>query len=106
MSEAIHIQDIEALRRREGIDDVELREGIKTLGVGDFVRLTLLTRDSSFAGETLVVQITGISGPSFRGRLAGPPTSKGLAGMQIGSPLAFTATHIHSLPKGGPTGGH
>jgi hypothetical protein len=106
MGEAIHIEDIEELRRREGIDDADLREDIEALGVGDFVRLTLLAHDTSFAGETVLVRITGVTGRSFRGRLAGRPSSKGLAGLHVGLPLAFTAAHIHSLPKGRPARGH
>jgi hypothetical protein len=106
MGEAIRIQDIKELRCREGIDDIELREDIEALEVDDFVRLTLLTDDTSFARETLLVRITGINGASFRGRLAGRPASKGLTGLQAGLPLAFTAAHIHSLPKGRPARGH
>src|SRR5438477_584590 len=52
------IENIEELRRREGIDDVELREEVRGLGVGDVVMLTFLTGTNSFAGETLPVRIT------------------------------------------------
>jgi hypothetical protein len=98
MEQLVRIQDIEAMRRREGIDDVELRQEIHALGVRDFVRLTLLTGDPSFAGETVLVRVTAIRGSSFRGVLVRRPTAKGLSGLPAGSPLTFTADHIHSLP--------
>jgi len=100
MTNTVRIENIEEMRRREGIDDVELRDDIRALAVGDFVRLTLLSREPSGGGEALLVRITDISGTSFRGQLAGRPASKGLAGVRTGVPLAFTADHIHSLPKG------
>jgi hypothetical protein len=106
MWDDVRIENIEAMRLREGIDDVELREDIGALAVGDLVRLTLLPRDRSLAGETLVVRITDIHGSSFWGKLIRRPTSKGLADLRIGAPLAFTADHIHSLPKGRPAHGH
>src|SRR5437764_5227311 len=102
MWDDVLIENIEALRRREGIDDVELREDIRALAVGDLVRLTLLPRDRSLAGETLVVRITDISGSSFQGKLARRPASKGLADLRTGVAIPFTADHIHSLPKGRP----
>ena len=106
MWDDVHIENIEAMRLREGIDDVELREDIGALAVGDLVRLTLLPRDRSLAGETVVVRITDIRGASFRGQLIRRPAAKGLAGLRTGVPLAFTADHIHSLPKGRPAHGH
>src|SRR5689334_17596609 len=106
MWDDVQIENIEAMRLREGIDDVELREDVRALAVGDLVRLTFVPRDKSFAGETLVVRITAVSGASFRGKLAGRPASKGLSELRVGAPLAFTAAHIHSLPKGRPAHGH
>jgi hypothetical protein len=100
------IENIEELRRRAGIDDVELREAIRGLAVGDLVKLTLLSGVRSAAGETLLVRITRIRGRGFRGELAQRPTSAGLSGLRVGSPVAFTAAHIHSLPKGAPTRGY
>ncbi|HTK75416.1 MAG TPA: hypothetical protein VL371_09175 [Gemmataceae bacterium] len=99
MEQIVRIQDIEAMRRREGIDDVELRQEIPALGVRDFVHVTLLTGDASFAGETVLVRITDVSGTSFRGFVVRRPTAKGLTDIKAGSPLTFTADHIHSLPR-------
>ena len=93
------IENIEEMRRRAGIDDVELREDIRELGVGDLVRLTFLTSEGS-AGETLSVRITRIRDGEFRGELAERPTSARLSGLRVRSPLAFTAAHIHSVSKG------
>jgi len=93
------IENIEEMRRRAGIDDVELREDIRELGVGDLVRLTFLTSEGS-AGETLSVRITRIRDGEFRGELAERPTSPRLSGLRVRSPLAFTAAQIHSVSKG------
>jgi hypothetical protein len=98
MRSPVEIEDIEEMRRREGIDDVELREGIRGLRVGDAVRLTLRAGAAS-AGETLLVRITRIRGRAFQGRLAARPASARLASLRAGSLLDFTAAHIHSLPR-------
>ena len=37
MQKTVEIENIEEMRRREGIEDVELREEIRGLRVGDFV---------------------------------------------------------------------
>ena len=95
MRRRVEIQNIEDMRRREGIEDVELREQIRGLRVGAFVRITLV---AGAAGETVLVRITSIRGDSFRGRLASSPTSAGLSGLRVGLALAFTGSHIHSLP--------
>jgi hypothetical protein len=99
MDKLVQIENIEEMRRRVGIHDVELRGAIRGLRIGEYVRLTLLNGESS-AGETLLVRITRINGSEFRGRLADRPASPGLAGLRIGARLAFTAAHIHSLPEG------
>jgi hypothetical protein len=94
----LRIENIEEMRRRQGIDDVELRAAIGGLSVGDSVRLTLLSGDdASAAGETVVVRITAINGPRFRGTLAARPVLKALNGLKAGLPLAFTADCIHSV---------
>jgi len=43
MPPSIEIENIEKLRLREGIKDVELRRAIRGLRAGDYVKLTLLT---------------------------------------------------------------
>jgi hypothetical protein len=53
MRHAVQLENIEELRRRQGIDDVELREAIGRLRVGDFVKLTLVTGPEPCLGETL-----------------------------------------------------
>jgi hypothetical protein len=99
MRSSIQIENIEARRLRQGIDDVELREEILGLRVGDSVRVTLLTDPAGLTGETLPVRITRIRGATFRGKLTVKPASSALAGLRVGTPVAFTADHIHSLPK-------
>ena len=100
MGKHVEIENIEEMRRRVGIDDVELREAIRGLRVGDCVNLTLLTDTNPSAGQTRLVRVTRISGSTFRGRLVDrrPPPAR--SGLRAGSRLTFTAAHIHSLPKG------
>jgi hypothetical protein len=99
MRDSIVVEDIQGMRLREGIDDAELREEIRGLAIGDFVKLTLLTRTDSFAGETLLVRITRIRGSRFCGVLAEGPTCRGLSKLRVGSPVQFTTARIHSVPK-------
>jgi hypothetical protein len=100
MRARVEIQNIEDMRRRAGIEDVELRQAIRGLRVGAFVKLTLLAGAEGTAGETVLVRITSIRGDVFRGKLADRPTSAGLSGLRVGLALAFTGSHIHSLPTG------
>jgi len=97
MRTRVEIENIEDLRRRQGIEDVELQEAIRGLKVGACVKVTLLTGTPGAAGETLSVRITSICGDTFRGKLAKKPTSAGLAGLGVGFVLTFTSSHIHSL---------
>ncbi len=99
MRNPIVVEDIERMRRRQGIDDAELRDEIRQLRIGDFVKLTLLARTGSGAGETLPVRITRIRGSIFCGELAVRPTFNGLPKLRLGSPVRFTTSHIHSVPK-------
>lgn len=91
MGQAIELQDIEEMRRQEGIDDIELRLGIRTLKVGDSVKVTVLKGKDSF--ETVAVRITSIRGSAFRGKMTKRSRRPG------GIPLVFTTSHIHSIPK-------
>jgi hypothetical protein len=91
------IQDIEEMRRQEGIEDPELRAQIGKLKRGDFVKLTFLAGPHAIAGETLRVRITSIRTGRFRGKLASRPISPGLADLAADASIAFTASHIHSL---------
>jgi hypothetical protein len=99
MPKSVEIENIEELRRREGIVDVELRDEICGLQIGDFVKVTLLTGARS-CGETVSVRITGIRGNAFRGKVATRPASAGLSKLRIGSFIAFSRAHIHSTQKG------
>jgi hypothetical protein len=97
MRKPVEIEKIEELRLQAGIDDVELRRAIGRLQVGDYVRLTFLTATHPPHGETLPVRITRIRGSQLRGKLAGRPASAALSHLSAGSPLAFSAGHIHSI---------
>lgn len=102
---AVTIEDIEEMRLDLGIDDIELREEIRSLRAGDHVKLTLLTGTASF--EMLTVRITRIRGEEYQGKLIQKPKSNSLADLEVGSALLFGARHIHSIerreaaPKGG-----
>src|SRR5437016_12760125 len=102
MKEPIQIEDIREMRRREGIDDPDLQKAIHALNVGDYVQLTLKTDAQAFHGETVLVRVTRIQAGSYLGKLAQTPASAALARLRAGARLAFTAAHIHSLPKGPP----
>jgi len=92
-----HIEDIDYLRRKQGIDDVELRQEIRELRIGDHIRLTFLVDDQSLTGETLLVRITKIQGEHLRGRLANQPVLRGLSKLRLGSRIDFAADQIHSV---------
>jgi hypothetical protein len=94
------IENIEELRRRSGVDDPELREEIKQLEGGDVVRLTFLSDKDPPSSETLSVRITSRRDMTFRGKLASKPHLVGLSGLRLGIPIVFTASDIHSIPKG------
>ena len=100
MSKRVEFEDIEEMRRQAGIEDVELREAIRGLRVGDYVRITPLTGGHASPGRTLLARITRIEGDGFRGKLAGRAASPPRRGLQVGSAVAFTAAHIHSVVKG------
>jgi hypothetical protein len=100
MGKAVAIENIEEMRLRAGIDDVELRQSIRRLRIGDRVRLTLLAGPGQTAGKTLWFRITQVEGSHFRGRLA---EGQGRPGLRLGAHLSFTAAHIHSVADGGLT---
>jgi hypothetical protein len=100
MQKRVQIENIEDLRRRQGIEDVELDEGIRQLKPGGFVRITLVTERGS--AETLWVRVTSIKGAMLRGKLASRPASAGLCRLHHGASIAFRTAHIHSIPKGRP----
>jgi hypothetical protein len=98
MQSRLQIENIEEMRRRQGIDDVELHEEIRQLVPGDIVKISFVSGPTSF--ETLRVRITSIKGTAFRGKLANRPHSSALSPLHVGSAIAFCADHIHSIPKG------
>jgi hypothetical protein len=103
MRAPVEIENIEQIRRQEGIEDVELQDEIRALAIGDLIRLTLLVGSKSLG--TLVVRITSIDGPAFRGKLTTRPAAA-VSKLRVGSPVTFTAAHIHSVARGRPPRGH
>jgi hypothetical protein len=94
---AVEIENIDELRRREGIEDVELHEDIGRLRVGDHIRLTFL--GGATLRATLPVRITRIRAGQFRGRLAGPIARPELLGLRPDALVSFTSGQIHSIAK-------
>jgi hypothetical protein len=97
MPDLVQLEDIEEMRRREGIDDLELRMEIRALKAGDMVKVTMVAESKAF--ETVLVRITSIRGSTFRGKLVRRPTSAGLKRLAAGAAISFTTAHIHSLLK-------
>jgi hypothetical protein len=95
--DAILIEDIEAVRLREGIEDVQLAVQIRRLRVGDAVNLTFLPHAEAFPGILLVVRITSIAGLVFRGKLMHAPGRSRRPELRRGRSLTFTAAQIHSI---------
>jgi hypothetical protein len=102
MQTPVEIQDVEELRQRVGIDDVELRKQVRRLRVGDLVKLTFLARPGK--AETLCVRITSVRRGRFGGDLVAGARTPQLSHLRGGSPVTFTRAHVHSVPKGPPQG--
>lgn len=100
---SLDIENIEEMRRQAGILDAELESEILALDVGDYVRVTLLSRIKPFGAETLIVEITRIRGSAYLGRLVERPAMVGLAQLSAGSTVSFAQAHIHSIAKRCPT---
>jgi hypothetical protein len=98
MSQRVEFENIEEMRSQAGIDDVELRDAVSHLQVGDLVRLTVRTIGGTFPGESLLIRITSIKGDVFRGKLAQSKRSARRSGVSEGTLLAFTRAQIHSIP--------
>src|SRR5262249_21295599 len=103
MLNPVAIEDVQTMRRRQGMDDVQLRERTRGLRVGDLVKLIFLSAMEAYGGEPLLVRIPRIQGSAVCGRLVSEPTSAGLPGLRVGSPLAFSAAHIHAVPQRRPS---
>ena len=100
MRVAIAIENIDELRRCNGIDDIELHEEIDRLRVGDHVLLTFLSGTNP--RTTLPVRITRIRAGRFRGRLAVPIAQPELLGLRANALVVFTAGQIHSIARPQP----
>ena len=98
ISASIELENIEALRLREGIVDVQLRKLIQGLAKGDHVNLTFLTGSAN--SETWRVRITSIRGPILRGKLVSAGRD-GRSALRAGDAVVFRTAHIHSLTKRG-----
>ena len=100
MRVSVQIENIDELRRCNGIDDIELHGEIDRLRVGDHVLLTFLSGTN--LRTTLPVRITRIRAGRFRGRLAARPAQSKLLGLRANTMVAFTAGQIHSITRPQP----
>jgi hypothetical protein len=101
MHPGIAIENIEEMRRREGVEDLELGRQIRALAAGDIVKLTFLSDGRAFPGEVLSVRITSIKDNKYRGKLVDSPASAGLAELRAGAAVTFSAANIHSVARHG-----
>lgn len=101
MQLSILVQNIEEMRRREGIEDEDLRRDISAIKIGDRVHLTLISSQKPMGSETVVVRVTKIDGSKYEGALLTRPISKGLNTLPTDLALFFKREHIHSLLKPG-----
>jgi len=90
MDKRIEIENIEEMRRQQGIEDVELAEEIRGLKVGHVVLLTFLSSARCF--EMVPVRITQKNGIAFHGKLVRASSIFGR-----GKKVEFTIAHIHSV---------
>lgn len=95
MLSPVEIEDVEQMRQMVGIDDVELREQVRHLRVGDLVKLTFLADGGR--SETLRVRITSARRGNFSGELLTGARTPQLAHLRAGSPVTFTRAHVHSV---------
>jgi hypothetical protein len=100
MQPPVEIQDVEQLRQRAGIDDVELREQVRRLRVGDHVKLTFLAGPAK--AETLCVRLTSIRRGKYHGELVRGARTPQLAHLCSGSRITFTRAHVHSVASNPP----
>jgi hypothetical protein len=94
----VEIENIEHMRRRQGIDDAELREQIRRLAIGDLVMLNFLNGATSCARETLAIRITSMRGSVFCGKLAARPAAD--SGRKEGGWSAGLSAGVLSLTSG------
>jgi hypothetical protein len=97
MRSPVALENIAALRLKEGIVDHVLRHAIKRLKVGDFVKLTFLFGVGAATGETLSVRIIGVAPGVYRGELVERPASAALSEIKVGTSIEFAEVHVHSL---------
>lgn len=92
---AMEIENIEAARLREGIDDADLRDHICALTAEDHIRVSISGDGAHF--EKVSVRITSRKGTKFRGKLLNKPRQTSLRSLRIGSPVLFDGNQIHSI---------
>jgi hypothetical protein len=94
---SVEIENIEHMRRCQGIDDERLHREVARLQEGDIVRLTL--RVGARAVECVFVRIVTRHKQEFTGELAALPADPNLQRLTDGMTLRFTADHVHSVHR-------
>jgi hypothetical protein len=102
MRARVELENIEEMRLQAGIDDVGLREEVRRLRAGDFVKLTARVGARPPPGDPLLVRVTSVGGGVIRGKLAGGAR---LSRLKAGSLLIFTAANVHSVTSQRGAGG-
>lgn len=92
---SILVENIEAARLRQGIDDVDLRGRISALTAEDRVRVSISGDGKIY--EEVSVRITSRKGERFRGKLATKVRQASLKSAAIGSTVFFEGNQIHSI---------
>lgn len=95
MTSTVAIENIDEMRQLQGIDDIELRESLRGLQVGDVVRLTFTS--SAGCSQTAPVRITQIQGSRFRGK-----TERKALSLLAGKQVVFSLSHVHSVVQKRP----
>jgi hypothetical protein len=96
----ILIENIDAARKREGIDDVVLHDEIIRLKAGDQVRLSVSADGKQY--EMVSVRITSVKGLALRGKVTEKPRSRSLGTLVVGAAMTFVADQVHSIVDGKP----
>jgi len=89
------IENIEGVRKKEGIVDAVLQSDVLSLSAGDRVKLSLSVDEKAY--ETVTVRITSVRSAVFRGKLDKKPRMAALKILEVGSSIVFQADHIHSV---------
>lgn len=99
MKRTFKLENIEQMRLREGIDDIELRESIRQLQIGDCVYVTFLDCSHPKRSKTVLIRLVAIHKNGFGGKLMQPLDALGPSDLRVGSLVTFRESHVHSVHR-------